>query len=146
MSNHYITKETKDRLYSLMREKGVTSSDLCKVLNVAYPDLRATFDGKSPLYNKWQKKIAEALRIDKDDLFKEVNNRAMTSGNLDFVRDLEKKWESTVRADERAKTLKQVMPILLKIVDEEGCCYGFEKEICDLENEYNRTIGKGAGQ
>lgn len=70
MANHYITKETKDKLYSLMREKGVTSSDLCRVLNVAYPDLQATFDGKSPLYNKWQKKIAETLGIDKDVLFK----------------------------------------------------------------------------
>lgn len=40
------------------------------------------------------------------------------------------------RADERAKALKEVMPILLSIVDEEGCCYGFENEIDRLEEEY----------
>lgn len=72
MSNHYITEETKDRLYSLMREKGVTSSDLCRVLNTHYQDLKATLDGRSPMFNKWQKKIAEVLCVDKEELFKEL--------------------------------------------------------------------------
>lgn len=71
MSNNYVTKDMKDRIYACMRYRNITSSDLCRVLNVAYPDLKATFDGKSPLYNKWQKKIAEVLCVDKEELFKE---------------------------------------------------------------------------
>lgn len=94
MSNHYITKEIKDRLYSRMRDKGVTSSDLCRVLNVAYPDLKATFEGKSPLYNKWQKKIADTLNIDKEDLFNELCKPKLT--------------ESEIRADARRKFEKML--------------------------------------
>lgn len=73
MSNNYITKEMKNRIFSVMRDKNVTSSDLCRTLNVAYPAFQATFDGKCPCYGSWQKKIAEALNVDKNELFKEFS-------------------------------------------------------------------------
>ena len=69
MSNHFITKDIIDRLYASMKKHGITTSQLCKVLNISYPNFKAMLDGKSPCYNKWQKKIAEALNEDRNELF-----------------------------------------------------------------------------
>ena len=71
MSNNFMTREMVNRLFSVMREKNITTSYLCKILNVNYKDFTATCEGKSPMYNKWQKKIAEALGVDRNELFYE---------------------------------------------------------------------------
>ena len=69
--NHYMTKAMVNRLFKAMKDKGVTTSQLCKALNCGYCDFKAVMDGKSPCWNKWQRKIAEALKMDRGELFKE---------------------------------------------------------------------------
>lgn len=66
-----ISKETADRMYTLMREKGITSSDICRELNIEYPCFKAMLNGKQNCFGKWQKKIAELLQTDRHQLFKE---------------------------------------------------------------------------
>lgn len=69
--NHYITRPMINRLYKIMKDKGITTSQICKVLNVGYCDFKSMLEGKSPCYNKHQKKIAELLEVDRDILFRE---------------------------------------------------------------------------
>lgn len=56
-----LTKKDVDYLYTKMREKGVTTSQICKELNIDYPCFKAMIDGKQPCYGKWRKKINEML-------------------------------------------------------------------------------------
>lgn len=69
--NHYMTKEICDRLYYIMRKKNVTSNYLCKVLNINYVDFFDGMTGKHPFYNKWQRKVADALGTTREELFPE---------------------------------------------------------------------------
>ena len=69
--NHYMTKTMVDRLYSYMRKANVSTQHICNVLNVSYPDFISAINGKHPFYNKWQRKIAEALGVDREELFRE---------------------------------------------------------------------------
>lgn len=123
MNNHYITKEIKDRLYSCMRSRFVSSSDLCRILNVEYPDLKATLDGKSPLYNKWQKKIADALNVDKKDLFKEWYEPKLT--------------EEEIRADERANTIDEILHNMPCYHNCEECAFA---EVAEMPESYDYYV------
>lgn len=69
--NHYMTKTMVNRLYRYMREANVSTQHICNVLNVSYPDFIAAINGKHPFYNKWQRKICDVLRVDREDLFRE---------------------------------------------------------------------------
>lgn len=71
MANHYITQEMTGRLYKTMKSKNVTTNQICRELNLAYPDFKAMLDGRQPCFNKWQKKIASILDVDRSELFKE---------------------------------------------------------------------------
>ena len=64
-----LAQHTIIRIYKLMKEKGITTSQMCKALNVDYPCFKAMLDGKQPCYGKWQKKIAEVLNVDRRELF-----------------------------------------------------------------------------
>lgn len=75
MSTNYMTRRMVDRLFRVMHIKGVTTSQLCKVLNVGYRDFQSMCEGKSPCYRKWQKKICETLEVDHDIIFKEFNGK-----------------------------------------------------------------------
>ena len=59
-------------LYSKMREKGISTSAICKALNIDYPCFKAMLDQKQPCYGKWQKVIADMLGISKKELFEEI--------------------------------------------------------------------------
>ena len=69
--NHYMTKRMVNRLFKTMKEKDVSTSQMCKAIGCQYCDFKATIEGKSPMYNKWQKKICEALGVERDALFPE---------------------------------------------------------------------------
>ena len=69
--NHYMNREIADRMFSLMKEKEVSTQHICNILNVEYPDFIGAVNGKHPFYNKWQRKIAEALGVDREELFRE---------------------------------------------------------------------------
>ena len=71
MTRNVLTKQTIDKIYSLMREQDVTSSDMCRALNIDYPCFKAMLDGKQPCFGKWRKKIAEVLNTDRTQLFGE---------------------------------------------------------------------------
>ena len=71
---HILTRPTINRLYKLMRDNNVTSSDICRELNIDYPCFKAMLDGKQPCFSKWQTKIAQMLNVDKKILFKEMWN------------------------------------------------------------------------
>lgn len=71
MANHYINTEMVDRLYSTMKSKGVTTNQICRELNIEYPDFKAMLEGRQPCFNKWQKKIANMLGVERAELFKE---------------------------------------------------------------------------
>lgn len=71
MANHYISKEITNRLYATMKNKGVTTNQICRELNIEYPDFKAMLEGRQPCFNKWQKKIANVLEVDRVELFKE---------------------------------------------------------------------------
>ena len=64
-----LTNADVTRMYRYMRLRDVTTSELCRELNIDYPCFKAMVDGKQPCYNKWQKKISEVLRIDRVELF-----------------------------------------------------------------------------
>ena len=66
-----LSKEEVDKLYSKMREKGVSASQICKVLNIHYQCFRAMALGKQPCYGKWRKVIADMLQTDKAEIFVE---------------------------------------------------------------------------
>lgn len=65
-----IDKETVDKIYALMHERGVSTSEICKKLNVNYMCFKAMLDGKQPCYKGWQKEIADILKVDRKELFK----------------------------------------------------------------------------
>ena len=69
--NHYMNEKIKTRMYTIMKAKGVTSSQVCRLLNMDYPNWVAVMDGRCPIYNKQQRKIAEMLGVDRDVLFRE---------------------------------------------------------------------------
>ena len=60
-------------MYVLMKYSNVTSSDICRELNIDYPCYKAMLNGKQPCYGKWQKKIAKILDADREQLFKGVS-------------------------------------------------------------------------
>lgn len=49
---------------------------------------------------------------------------------VDLVREVERIT--------RAEIFNEIMPILIYIVDKEGCCYGYEQEIDRLECEWKQ--------
>lgn len=65
-----IDKETVDKIYALLHEKGVSTSEICKRLNVNYMCFKAMLDGKQPCYKGWRKEIADILKVDQKELFK----------------------------------------------------------------------------
>lgn len=77
MANHYISKEMTDRLYATMKRKNVSTNQMCKELNIAYPDFKAMLEGRQPCFNKWQKKIANVLGVERDELFKEFTTKSL---------------------------------------------------------------------
>jgi len=74
VANHYMNRIMVNRLRKAMKVKGVTTSQLCKALNIGYCDFIAMCNGKSPCYNKWQRKIAEVLDTDREVLFREFTD------------------------------------------------------------------------
>lgn len=64
-----IDKSDANRLYSKMREKGISTSEICRALNINYPCFKAMIDGKQPCYGKWQKILADILQTDRKELF-----------------------------------------------------------------------------
>ena len=82
--NHYLTKNMATRLFKVMKDKQVTTSQLCKAIGCQYCDFKATIEGKSPMYNKWQKKICEALNMERDDLFPEFKGDIETITRKDM--------------------------------------------------------------
>lgn len=71
--NHYMNRKMADRMFSVMKEKDISTQHICNILNVEYPDFIAAVNGKHPFYNKWQRKIAEALGVDREELFREFS-------------------------------------------------------------------------
>lgn len=69
MNNHFMTRDMVNRMFSEMRNQKVSTSYLCKALGIHYRDFVSMCEGKVPCYNKWQKKIAEALGVDRESLF-----------------------------------------------------------------------------
>lgn len=69
--NHYMTRIMANRMFALMKNKGISTQYICKALNVTYPDFIAAVNGKHPFYNKWQRKIAEVLGVTREELFHE---------------------------------------------------------------------------
>ncbi len=72
MTKHILTQQIINRLYKIMREQNISSSDICRELNIDYPCWKAMLEGKQPCFSKWQTKIAEMLKTDKKILFKEM--------------------------------------------------------------------------
>ena len=68
---HYLTKPMADRLYTVMKEKGINTSYILKLLNVNYKQWEQALKGEIQFYNKWSTKIATALGTDKQALFPE---------------------------------------------------------------------------
>ena len=66
-----MTKRMANRMFTIMAKKGVTTSQICKLLNVSYPDFISATEGLHQFYGKWQKKIAELLEVDREELFRE---------------------------------------------------------------------------
>lgn len=71
MANHYISKEMTSRLYATMKRKNISTNQICRELNIAYPDFKAMLESRQPCFNKWQRKIANALEVDRTELFRE---------------------------------------------------------------------------
>lgn len=71
MANHYISREMTKRLYSTMKCKNVSTNQICRELNIAYPDFKAMLEGRQPCFNKWQRKIANTLDVERAELFRE---------------------------------------------------------------------------
>ena len=75
MTNHYITKEIATRLYATMKRKNVSTNQMCRELNIVYPDFKAMIEGRQPCFNKWQKKIADTLGVERAELFREFTTK-----------------------------------------------------------------------
>lgn len=69
--HHQMTQTMANRLYEEMRKKGLSSNDMCKILNVKYPAYINAVQGKAQFFGKWQKKICEVLGVEREILFKE---------------------------------------------------------------------------
>ena len=67
-----LSERDANRLYAKMREKGISTSQLCKALNVHYQCFIAMTEGRQPCYKGWKKIIAEILQTDKEELFPET--------------------------------------------------------------------------
>lgn len=68
---NYLTKPMVDRLYSAMKEKGINTSYILKLLNVNFKQWEQALKGDIQFYNKWSNKIATALETDRQTLFPE---------------------------------------------------------------------------
>ncbi len=68
-TKNVLTKEKVDNLFSIMKDKGISTSYLCKEANIEYTDFVAMCKGKHPCYKKWKKRIADVLEADSKDLF-----------------------------------------------------------------------------
>ena len=55
-----------------MLERGITRYRLSKMAKISTQDLYSALGGKKPLYPNWKKRIAQALEIPEEELFKEV--------------------------------------------------------------------------
>ena len=66
-----ITPTMKTRIYTIMSKRGISTNQVCKALNVAYPDFISAMNGQHPIYGKWQKKISELLGVPREELFRE---------------------------------------------------------------------------
>ena len=66
-----MTKPMVDRMYALMKAKGISTNHMCKLIGVEYPAFLAALNGKQPFFGKWQKKVAEELGVDRFELFHE---------------------------------------------------------------------------
>lgn len=87
MANHYISKEITDRLYATMKRKNISTNQICRELNIAYPDFKAMLEGRQPCFNKWQKKIANVLGVERAELFKEFTIKSLEQQDvLDKIR------------------------------------------------------------
>lgn len=61
-----------DKLNRVMLERGITRYRLSKMAKISTQDLYSALGGKKPLYPNWKKRIAQALEIPEEELFKEV--------------------------------------------------------------------------
>ena len=68
---NYLTKPMADRLYSTMKEKGINTSYILKLLNINYKQWEQALKGVIRFYNKWSTKIATVLDTDRQALFPE---------------------------------------------------------------------------
>ena len=68
---HYLTKPMVDRLYKVMKSKGISTNHICKLLGVNFKQWMQTVCGDVQMYNKWQTKIANDLGTTREELFKE---------------------------------------------------------------------------
>lgn len=66
-----MTERTATRMFTIMGKKGISTNQMCRLLNVSYPDFMAAVEGKHQFYRKWQNKIADILEVDREDLFRE---------------------------------------------------------------------------
>jgi len=69
MGGRMMTKQETDRMFALMKEKGISSNQMCKIIGCDYPQFLLVVQGKRQFYGKWQKKIADALGKERGDLF-----------------------------------------------------------------------------
>ena len=90
---HYLTKPMADRLYSAMKEKGINTSYILKLLNVNFKQWEQALKGEIQFYNKWSTKIATALETDRQTLFPEF----FYSSNLRSRNRVIKNDESTAQ-------------------------------------------------
>ena len=69
MGGRMMTKQETDRMFALMKEKGISSNQMCKIIGCDYPQFLLVVQGKRQFYGKWQKKIAQTLGKERGDLF-----------------------------------------------------------------------------
>ncbi len=82
MANHYISKEITNRLYDTMKRKNISTNQICRELNIAYPDFKAMLEGRQPCFNKWQRKIANTLGVERKELFKEFTSKSLEQDDV----------------------------------------------------------------
>lgn len=59
-----------ENLKTAIESKGISKYRLAKLSNIHTPDLYQALNGKKPFYASWKKRIAAALEIPEEELFK----------------------------------------------------------------------------
>lgn len=61
-----------ENLYDILNSRHITVNKLAKLSSIASSDLYCALKGHKPLYPNWRRRIAAALEVPEEELFKVV--------------------------------------------------------------------------